>query len=128
MTERKPLVGAAVIGQSGGPSSVINASAYGAIKTALDAGNIPQPDLFAQFIADVDALKINQTKTDNLISRRNEIQSDQQSLTSTLAGLKDIKTPNANALRRQLVSRQQSNEKALVEITTELYAPKSRTR
>ncbi len=95
---------------------------YDAIKTALDAGNIPQPDLFAQFIADVDALKINQTKTDNLISRRNEIQSDQQSLTSTLAGLKDIKTPNANALRRQLVSRQQSNEKALVEITTELYA------
>ncbi|MDD7367474.1 MAG: 6-phosphofructokinase [Clostridiales bacterium] len=31
------LKGAAVIGQSGGPSSVINASAYGAIKTALDS-------------------------------------------------------------------------------------------
>ena len=31
------LIGAAVIGQSGGPSSVINASAYGAIKTALDS-------------------------------------------------------------------------------------------
>ena len=30
------LKGAAVIGQSGGPSSVINASAYGAIKTALE--------------------------------------------------------------------------------------------
>ena len=34
------LIGAAVIGQSGGPSSVINASAYGAIKTALDSDAI----------------------------------------------------------------------------------------
>ncbi len=31
------LVGAAVIGQSGGPSAVINASAYGVIKTALES-------------------------------------------------------------------------------------------
>ena len=30
------LKGACIIGQSGGPSSVINASAYGVIKTALD--------------------------------------------------------------------------------------------
>ena len=37
MSEIKPLVGAAVIGQSGGPSAVINASAYGVIKTALEA-------------------------------------------------------------------------------------------
>ena len=36
------LKGAAVIGQSGGPSSVINASAYGAIKTALDSDAITQ--------------------------------------------------------------------------------------
>ena len=35
--ENKPLVGACVIGQSGGPSAVINASAYGVIKTALDS-------------------------------------------------------------------------------------------
>ncbi len=34
------LKGAAVIGQSGGPTSVINASAYGAIKTALGEENI----------------------------------------------------------------------------------------
>ncbi len=38
--ENKPLVGAAIIGQSGGPSSVINASAYGVIKTALASENI----------------------------------------------------------------------------------------
>ncbi|MBQ1369140.1 MAG: 6-phosphofructokinase, partial [Firmicutes bacterium] len=31
------LKGACVIGQSGGPTSVINASAYGVIKTALDS-------------------------------------------------------------------------------------------
>ena len=33
----KALVGSAIIGQSGGPSSVINASAYGVIKTALES-------------------------------------------------------------------------------------------
>ena len=34
------LIGAAVIGQSGGPTSVINASAYGVIRTALDNPDI----------------------------------------------------------------------------------------
>ncbi|MDO4549360.1 MAG: 6-phosphofructokinase [Clostridia bacterium] len=34
------LKGACIIGQSGGPTSVINASAYGAIKTALDCPDI----------------------------------------------------------------------------------------
>jgi len=36
----KPLKGACIIGQSGGPTSVINASAYGVIHTALDDPNI----------------------------------------------------------------------------------------
>ena len=30
------LVGSCIFGQSGGPTSVINASAYGVIKTALE--------------------------------------------------------------------------------------------
>jgi 6-phosphofructokinase 1 len=34
------LRGACIIGQSGGPTSVINASAYGAIRTALDSDSI----------------------------------------------------------------------------------------
>ena len=34
------LKGACVIGQSGGPTSVINASAYGVIKTALESDAI----------------------------------------------------------------------------------------
>ena len=34
------LIGACLFGQSGGPTSVINASAYGVIKTALDAPEI----------------------------------------------------------------------------------------
>jgi len=34
------LIGACVIGQSGGPTSVINASAYGVIRTALDTPEI----------------------------------------------------------------------------------------
>ena len=36
----KELKGAAIIGQSGGPSSVINASAYGAIKAGLESESI----------------------------------------------------------------------------------------
>ena len=36
----KSLVGALIIGQSGGPSSVINCSAYGVIKTGLENPNI----------------------------------------------------------------------------------------
>ncbi len=36
------LVGACIIGQSGGPTAVINASAYGAISAALEAGDITQ--------------------------------------------------------------------------------------
>ncbi len=35
-----PLIGSVIIGQSGGPSAVINASAYGVIKTALENPNI----------------------------------------------------------------------------------------
>ena len=42
MSENKALVGAAVISQSGGPSAVINASAYGVIKTALAADCITE--------------------------------------------------------------------------------------
>jgi len=36
----KKLIGAAVFGQSGGPTAVINASAYGVIRAALDAPEI----------------------------------------------------------------------------------------
>ena len=41
------LIGACIIGQSGGPSAVINASAYGVIRTALDkVKDWPERDLF----------------------------------------------------------------------------------
>ena len=36
-----PLIGACIFGQSGGPTAVINASAYGVIRTALDSDVIP---------------------------------------------------------------------------------------
>ena len=36
----KKLVGACIFGQSGGPTAVINASAYGVIRAALDAEEI----------------------------------------------------------------------------------------
>ena len=38
----KELKGACIIGQSGGPTSVINASAYGVIDTALKSPCITQ--------------------------------------------------------------------------------------
>ena len=34
------LIGSAIFGQSGGPTSVINSSAYGVIRTALDSDEI----------------------------------------------------------------------------------------
>jgi 6-phosphofructokinase len=40
MMDMSQLKGACIIGQSGGPTSVINASAYGAIKTALESDSI----------------------------------------------------------------------------------------
>ena len=36
----KALVGALIVGQSGGPSAVINCSAYGVIKAGLENPNI----------------------------------------------------------------------------------------
>ena len=36
----KKLIGSCIFGQSGGPTAVINASAYGVIRTALDAEEI----------------------------------------------------------------------------------------
>ena len=36
----KKLIGSCIFGQSGGPTAVINASAYGVIRAALDAGEI----------------------------------------------------------------------------------------
>ena len=41
------LKGACIIGQSGGPTSVINASAYGVIDTALKSGVITIATRFA---------------------------------------------------------------------------------
>ena len=94
-----------------------------AIQNALDGNEIPQSDreMFTNFINDAQALDTISVKTNSLQQRRDEINRDQSSLTSTLLGLKDIKTSSADALRNQLMQRQKSNEKALVDITTELY-------
>ena len=37
---KNELIGNCIVGQSGGPTSVINASIYGVIRTALDDPNI----------------------------------------------------------------------------------------
>ena len=43
------LRGACIIGQSGGPTAVINASAYGVIKTALEATGSTLPQMLENF-------------------------------------------------------------------------------
>lgn len=94
-----------------------------AVKNALEDNEIPAADRsnFENFVADVQALETIAIKTNSLQQRRDEINRDQTSLTQTLAGLKDIKTSNADSLKNQLMQRQKSNDKALVDITTELY-------
>ena len=94
-----------------------------AVKNALENNEIPAADRsnFENFVADVQALETIAIKTNSLQQRRDEINRDQTSLTQTLAGLKDIKTSNADSLKNQLMQRQKSNDKALVDITTELY-------
>ena len=94
-----------------------------AVKNALADNEIPAADRsnFENFVADVEALDTIAVKTNSLQQRRDEINRDQSSLTQTLAGLKDIKTSNADSLKNQLMQRQKSNEKALVDITSELY-------
>ncbi len=94
-----------------------------AVKNALADNEIPAADrsTFENFVADVEALDTIAVKTNSLQQRRSEIDRDQASLTQTLSGLKDIKTSNADSLKNQLMQRQKSNEKALVDITGELY-------
>ncbi|MBO4351236.1 MAG: hypothetical protein J6A01_09870 [Proteobacteria bacterium] len=94
-----------------------------AIQTALQNNQIPAElaENFRQFNEDAQTLDTINVKLNSLQTRRNEIQQDQNSLSQTLAGLKDIKTSNADSLRNQLMARQKSNEQTLVEITGELY-------
>ena len=94
-----------------------------AIQNALQNNQIPAEiaENFAKFNEDVLMLETINTKVNTLQTRRNEIQQDQNSLSRTLAGLKDIKTANATSLRNQLMARQKTNEQSLVEITGELY-------
>lgn len=94
-----------------------------AIQTALQNNQIPAElaENITQFNEDAQALETINVKVNSLQTRRNEIQQDQNALSQTLAGLKDIKTSNADSLRNQLMARQKSNEQALVQITGELY-------
>ena len=95
-----------------------------AVETALNQNLIPEQDVerFKAYLNDIKALDMNGVKTQSLQERRNEIERDQRSLSETLRDLKDIKSSGADSLKSQLMKRQKDNEKALVDITTELYA------
>ncbi|MBQ9241931.1 MAG: hypothetical protein IJ165_01660 [Proteobacteria bacterium] len=94
-----------------------------AIKNALNAGEIggDQAEKFKKYLNDSENRASIQAKINELNTRKDEINIDQKSLTETLRGLKDIKTSNADSLKNQLLNRQKSNEKELVNITSELY-------
>ena len=70
MAKNKPLVGTAIIGQSGGPSAVINASAYGVIKTALESEYITT--VYGAFHGIVGVLNFVNAMMTSILSRRRE--------------------------------------------------------
>lgn len=121
MTNRRARSGQLVVSRRG--QVQFSESCTDAIKHAIKEGALSgdQASLFSQYISDFDILSTNRTKSEQLTARRSEIETDQRSLSQTLSGLKDIKTSNADALKRQLVERQRKNERALVDITTQLY-------
>lgn len=100
-----------------------SADAINAIKEALNTNKIPKEDQadFYQFLDDLEKLGQINSKISLLQNRKREIDADQKTLTQTLAGLKEIETEDAKVLKSQLIKRQQSNEQALVKITSELY-------
>ena len=68
------LKGACIIGQSGGPTSVINASAYGVIRTALDSGVVGKSpaqhggETFSVFAPVIDQLLIQELNRENIVA------------------------------------------------------------
>ena len=96
---------------------------YNAIKKAYDENAFDdiQKPLFEQYLGDAKQYETNETRLRSLRERQNEIRNDQTSLSSTLGGLGKIKSANAEKLRNQILTRQQSNEKKLLDITNEIY-------
>ena len=96
---------------------------YKAIKNAYEANAFDdiQKPLFEQYLEDAKQYETNAARIRVLQDRQRDIEKDQSSLTRNLSGLSRIKSANAEKLRNQILSRQQQNEKKLVEITSELY-------
>lgn len=94
-----------------------------AIKLAYESGAFDeiQKPLFEQYLEDAQNYETNASRIRVLQDRQREIEKDQTSLTNNLRGLSRIKSANAEKLRNQILSRQQANERKLVEITSELY-------
>ena len=61
------------------------------------------------------------TRYSQLNAQARDLNRDQNSISDSLYGLKNIKTANANKLRNQLIERQSNNSKRLEEIMTETY-------
>ena len=87
---------------------------------AIAVEDIQKP-LFEQYLEDAKQYETNAARIRVLQDRQRDIEKDQSSLTRNLSGLSRIKSANAEKLRNQILSRQQQNEKKLVEITSELY-------
>ena len=94
-----------------------------AIDLALEDGSIPDKDRedFVAIIVDTERANQIHINLNTLHNRLKEIDADQASLLKTLEGIKDVSTENAETLRNQIIQRQQNNEQARVEITSQLY-------
>lgn len=94
-----------------------------AIQNALDENlfDETQKTRFSQYLDDTKNIEINQTKMNNLSTRKREIEHDQATLSQTLSGLQKINSSNAAKLKNQIITRQRANEQKLVEITGDIY-------
>jgi chromosome segregation ATPase len=94
---------------------------------AVDAA-IAQNLLPQELASDLKKFTESQKRLSDINMRYNQLNSqswdikrDQQSISDTLLGLKNIKSKTADSLRNQLIERQKSNDKKLEEIMTQMY-------
>ncbi len=95
-----------------------------AIQNAIDGGLIGEDSaaLFKQYLEALDKREEINLRLGNIKSQLNSLHEEERTLARSLAGLKDIKGANANALKEQFIARQKDNEKRLADKTTEQYA------
>ena len=94
-----------------------------AISTALEENRIPEKDKndFIQFVNDIDRIRVIEPQIASEQNKRDQIAADLESLIKSIEGMKTLSSDQANVLLEQLLKREQANEQALAETTTNIY-------